>query len=178
MQRPLRLLASSAVAALALAGCVPGAEPAPTPSPTATATAVFASEEEAYSEAQRVYAGYRAAALEITHSGDGNFERTRPFVTDDFFEFELTSYQRYLENGWRSVGTIETTYSPQSASVLTGDVTLYVCEDMTDIDVVDSSGTSVVSDDRPDLIAIEVNFRWSDSLRISGMSSWPDTTIC
>lgn len=179
MQRPLRLLAAIAAASLALAGCVPGDGPAPTPSPTATATAVFASEEEALAAAEEVYRAYMATMVEITHDGGAAGERLAPYVTDTFFASESAVFARYQESRWIATGEISPlSMTIQRANIASGDISAYVCNDYTTFDILDSSGASVVSSDRPDLVEFVVRFEWDRDLKVADQWSWLEGGVC
>ena len=173
------------VTALALGGCVPS-EPDPTSSPEPTATPVFASEEEALAAATDAYAAYLKASDTILSEGGINPERIDEVAVGEAADSAREASYAFSNKGFRSTG--ETTfgnlrvqrYSPR-ASGSDEILSAYLCEDVSDVDVLDAVGISVVSIDRPPKQAYEVAFqRADDSMRLvlSRATTWEGTGVC
>lgn len=171
----MRVIAAIAVVLL-LSGCVP-TSPDASPTPSPTPAPVFASEEEALAAAEEAYAAYLAVSNAVFADGGAHPERLESVATGEFLTDEIAGFERVRENGWRSVGL--TTYRNvvlQTYSELdrVGVVGIYVCEDVSAVDVIDSAGVSVVSSARPDTTTLQVLFDLSasDGLLISSREAW------
>ena len=169
---------------LVLSGCGTG-DPIPTLPPTPSTTPVFASEEEALAAAEDAYAAYLEIWSEIAAEGGVAPDRLAPYATGEFYDEELEGLALFRDNGWRSVGTsqvkaIELQYVDLSGSASTEVLAAYLCIDVSGVDVLDASGTSVVSPDRPDLQAFEVFFDLLDggTLLPSSRDTWDSESVC
>lgn len=161
--RALIAAALLAVAPLAVALLVTSCGPAPsrgapTATPTPTATALYASDEEALAAAEEVYREY----LEITAAilrGEVSVDRLDEVLKDQWLEDEKQSLVEFLNSGRRVVGDSHLRYidleDVQAASEGTTVIVL-VCEDISDVDVLDSTGTSVIPEDRYDMTLMKV----------------------
>jgi len=152
----MRILAPAAALAIVttvmLGGCVP-TEPGAGPTPEPSSTPVFASEEEALAAAEEAYAAYLAVSDAIFMEGGADPERLSEVATGAFLDAAVAGFHETQAEGLRSTGgtvfrnvTLQM-YSPESVPF--GVVGVYVCEDITAVDVVNASGQSVVSPDRP-----------------------------
>jgi len=168
---------------LLLSGCG-GGDPIPTLPPTPTATPIFASEEEALAAAEEAYAAYLSAWDLIASQGGVDPERIAAVTSGDFYESEIEGFRTFHENKWRSVGTSVLRSADLQFADLAGDapvpVAAYVCVDVADVDVLDASGASVVSPDRPDLQAFEVFFELTPdgALVPSSSAPWEPESVC
>lgn len=147
---------------LSLTACTPS--PVAGPTPSATATPAFASDDEALAAATKVYKEYVRITNQISNDGGQDADRLRAVASGDFLESALEGFSREQAKGWHSIGgTALKSLSLQeySADPAQEFVTLYSCEDVSEVDVVDATGQSVVSPDRPDLTAFEVKFDFS-----------------
>ena len=148
--RPLRA-ASIVIAVLlgagALAGCGPSA-PAPTPTPTG-----FASDAEAFAAAEATYRAYVDALNQVDLSDPSTFEEVYRWTTGDANAEARESFSQMHADGWTVSG--RTAYDSltvvDSASM---PLTMEVCLDVSDVDVVDASGESVVPTTRLDRQAL------------------------
>ena len=183
-----RLLAGCAtalVATFALVGCV--STPAPTPSTSAPTDApVFASDEDALAAATEAYAAY----LKVSDASWTDERTTR----DDFLALstgqahdeDLSASELFDENGWRKVGT--TTFDSirlQSSGPNLGgnwEVRTYLCIDVSESDVIDVTGQSVATPDRPLRLPLEVAFVSTSStnknLLVSESQVWSGSNFC
>ena len=184
-----RLLAGCATALLAtfaLAGCVP--TPTPTPSTSAATDApVFASDEEALAAATEAYAGFLMMSDQILKDGGSNPERIREYASDELAMVEMKGYTDTQTKGLRSTGgsqfsniTIQAIDETQGNKLAV--VTVYLCSDVSAVDVIDASGTSVVSPNRPDRTPFEVTFDLvsTDPMRLLVASAdvWGGPGVC
>lgn len=145
-RRTAALLAATVLAA-ALSACAPTASP--TPSPTATG---FASEEEAFAAAETTYRAYVDALNEVDLSDPATFEPVYALTSGELNAQDRESFSKLHADGTRVSGSTQIlAIQPNVASF--PEVTLSVCTDVSDVEVTDQSGKSLVSDDRPDLQA-------------------------
>ena len=178
--------ATALVATFALAGCVP----TPTPMPStraATDAPVFASDEEALAAATEAYAAYLKVSDQILKDGGSDPERIREYVSDELAMVEMKSYTDAQTKGLRSTGgsqfsnmTIQTINGSRGNEL--GIVTVYLCSDVSAVDVLDASGNSVVSPNRPDRTPFEVTFDLVSTdptrLLVGSADVWDGSGIC
>lgn len=183
MRKALVAAAVSFVAIAALAGCV-GHDPVVTLPPSPTTTPVFASDEEALAAAEAAYGEYLRVSDEILIDGGANPERLKPFVTDAFYEDELVGFRQAIEKGWHSTGgtkVVNWTLQSFSPSDLRS-VVIYLCSDVSAVDVLDSNGVSVVSANRPTQTAFEVGFvsghKTTAALLVADKTVWDGGGVC
>lgn len=178
---PRLLLAAGAVVFLiAVTGCE-GAAPHVTVGSTPSSTPVFASDEEALAAAEAAYGAYLEVSDAIFAEGGANPERLGEVASGDFLDASIAGFQNVAAKGWRSTGrskihSIELQkFDPTAASV---DVaTVYLCDDVSAVDVLDASGASVVSPSRPDRTLFEVSLDIDPStnrLLVSSQEVWGD----
>ncbi|GAB2524897.1 hypothetical protein [Paramicrobacterium agarici] len=183
ISRLRRAVATLACATAVVAGgtaCTP-AEPEKTPTPTRTA--IFASEDEALQAAVDVYQQYNAAFFEMTSDPDAGSEKLKPLLTTSFYE-ELTAGTYLEDKGQRTVGTA----SFGSASMVTLDqnvssasMTVRLCQDLTNVQIVDAEGNDVTPPERLDIFPVEVALVWngeSNKLLIEDEGSWRGENFC
>lgn len=172
---PLALLVALT---LALTGCG-GVDKRGHKSDTAhSPTAAFASEEEALAAATNVYSRYVELGDEIGHDGGRDAARFSEVVVGEFLDQSVEGLSSWVDKGWRQVGstTFRDAALQQYSAGPASAVIVYLCEDISDVDVVDATGSSVVSADRPDTYYFQVTFDVDDALvlRISGRQRWDD----
>ena len=171
------------VGTLSASGCASEA-PAADPTPTPSATPLFASDEEALAAAEEAYAAYLAVTDEIYAEGGAGSDRLASVAAGTLLEADSTGMADVAKLGYRSVGETKfdsfslQSYSPNAAD-LKSIVVAYLCQDVSGVDVFDPSGSSVVSDDRPDRTRLEVTFDGledSRQLLVSNKVAWSDQT--
>lgn len=177
-------LAVFAVTLLGLTACL-GSDPTLVPDPEPTTTPVFASDEEALAAAEEAYAAYIAVSDQILIDGGTNPERLLEVATQEVYDSELEGFERRSQEGLRSVGhtiiasTKLQTHESAGELVL---VVLYVCIDVSGVDVVDAAGASVVSPGRPTKLPFEATFDVDDqsaaTLILSGHEFWEGANFC
>jgi hypothetical protein len=175
-------------ALLSIAGCVPStAEPAVTPSATASAAApVFASDEEALAAARGVYEQFVSTIDTVMAENGARPERIDEFAVPALADEEKKGIQEFVTKGYKVAGRASVTNAVLQSRVndsgLKKVVTLYVCMDVSGIEVVDSTGTSIVEDTRPDRAALEVTFDAQKEklteLVVASKSAWNGGGVC
>jgi hypothetical protein len=161
-------LVAAIAAALATSACAPPAE-SPTPSASPSATPLFHSDEEALAAAKEAYAAYVEITDQIFSEGGVHLERLDLVATGNQLEADRAGLGEMASKGYRSVG--RTTFdqvklqrnSPLSLSE--PEVVVYLCQDISAVDVVDVNNVSVVSDTRPDRISYEVSLDSSSAIQ-------------
>jgi len=170
MPRALPPLALFAALALALTGCAPASKEV-APEPTAVAVP-FESEEEALAAAVEAYARFVEVGDSIGRDGGLNAERLEEVATGELLKTSLEGLESWVEKGWRQVGAAEFSDVTLQQFWDKG-VIIYLCEDVSAVDVFDATGQSVVSADRPDFYYFQVSFEATDgSLLVSGRERW------
>ncbi|GAA3749442.1 hypothetical protein GCM10022239_25940 [Leifsonia bigeumensis] len=173
--------AAALAAVLLLAGCIPG-EPVITPEPDPDATPVFASDEEALAAATEAYAKYREVLDKIFIGGATDLSQLENVATGDQLQTESDAFAEVNERGLHSSGG--TTFEVQElqqydagASDGKSIIIVYICENVSAVDVFDQSGASIVSSTRPDTSLYEVTFDWAtkmNDLLVSHKELWSD----
>jgi hypothetical protein len=169
----IRLTVALGALVLALSGCVPTAEPDPIP-PTPTVTPVFATEEEALAAAEAAYREYLAVSDAIFHDGGNEPERLESVATGPFLAESVAGFIRIGEQGLRSLGSARLESIRIQQFEADGSITAYLCDDVSEIDVINEQGESVVSGARPPRTMFEVSFDYSEQLMISSRQVWGD----
>lgn len=176
---PLALLA-----ALSLAGCT-APDPEPTPTVAPTTEPLFASEEEALAAAEEAYSAYVDMADLLLSESGVDPERLRPLVGDQLYERQEAGFKQAAASGL--IGTGQTNFLVDrvqavdlEASVGEQVIAAYVCRDVSGVDILDSDGNSVVSEDRVSILPVEV--AWSrgsaNELVVSRDDVWSGENFC
>jgi hypothetical protein len=176
-------LALVSAAALVLVGCTPA--PHPTTSPKPAATPVFRSDAEALAAAEKAYRAYSEVADQILADGGVNPDRIDAVTTGELRKEEHQGSSAFRSKGYREVGSAKviaiTLQSANTAATKNSKaaVTTYVCLDVSNLDVRDSTGRSVVSPERATHLSYEVTF---DLVRAhllpSKQESWDSGGVC
>ncbi|MCU1558747.1 MAG: hypothetical protein JWN09_2742 [Microbacteriaceae bacterium] len=177
-----RLSLVALAAALALSGCVPSG-PLVTPAPEPSSTPIFATEDEALAAATAAYAAYVKMSDQIFMEGGANPERLGSVATGEQLKTNLEGFREAAKKRYRSTGgTAFDKVALQALSVDSpkgaGIVVVYLCEDVTKVDVLDDQGVSVVSATRPNRSGYEATFNWSSTsptrLLLASKEPWSD----
>lgn len=155
-------LAAAAVALVLVIGGATACQPDPEPTPSGP---VFATEDEAFAAAEETYRAYVDALNQVDLSDPETFEAVYAWTTGDANANERETLSQMHADGWAVSGeTAMTLFVPGSVE-LGGPVALTatICSDVSDVDVLDASGQSVVSTSRPDVYALQVDFVESES---------------
>ena len=145
--------------------------------PTPTTTPVFASDEEALAAAEEAYRAYLAVADQIFAEGGADPARLADVATGDQLVADIAGFDEVRNLGQHSVGethfrdTVLQRYDPATKDHA---VTLYLCEDVSQVDVFDATGVSIVSADRPAFVMYEVAFDFAPTttLLVSDKQAW------
>ena len=171
---------------LALTGCVPDDDPIVV-DPEPSASPIFESDEEALAAAEEAYGAYLSISDQVLNDGGAHPERLLALVTEDLYSHLLSGFESVAEKGWHGTGaTVFDTSSLQSYfnDALPGEqlITIYACVDLSNVDVLDASGASVVTPDRIDRSPYEVGFTTVDlgdpSLLVATEEPWGGENFC
>ena len=173
------------VAALAATGCAP--DPAAPHTPAPTSTPLFASDEEALAAAEEAYAAYQAVSDAILIDGGTEPERLLAVATEAQYEYEKSGFDEARINQLRSTGgsTFDTmTVRERKPDIGDGRlvVSVFFCEDVTAVDILNAGGQSIVDKTRParfpriayfDLVGDE-----KARLLVSAIEEWEGDNFC
>lgn len=184
MIRRLSLVALSlAVVAGALSACTESTR-IPPAEPSAAVEPLFATDEEALEAATQAYEEFLRVSGEILQDGGADPERLRPLVSEEVFESEAEGFATFSSNGYRAIGTSTLTnvVLQQHHAIAPGaaEIQIYTCVYVGDVDVVDQSGKSVVSDDRETSLAYEAILTSDPAGRliVTKESVWSGGDVC
>lgn len=164
-----------------LSACVeatrlPAAEPSPSVAP------LFASDEEALAAAVEAYEEYLAVVDQALQGVPGAKAELDTVATGIVLDEALSAVASFERDGYRSIGLRHLRSSTLQQAVTldqSSEVTIYVCEDATLVDVVNLEGTSVVSSDRPNLTPLEVTVLFeSDLALVQERGTWMGGGVC
>ena len=180
-----RLGAAAAVVAavLCLGACAPE-DPGPKPSPDPTSTPLFASDEEALAAAEEAYGRYQAVSDAILIDGGTNTDRLLEVATSEKLAYEEAGYEDFRANGYRSTGgsTFDRMTLQNRNDGVESFVSVYVCDDVTAVDIVGPDGVSVVASNRPDRFPRTVDFIPAEigraALIVSVIDEWTGENFC
>jgi len=148
-----------------LAGCTAAPLPAPTP------TAVFMSEEEAFAAAEETYEAYIDALNQVDFATPATFEPVYALLSGTASESTRTAFSEFHAKHVRMTGaTRYDSFTRVSADLVRGTVNVDVCVDVSEVDVLDASGTSIVSADRPPRQPMRLSFVAQPDQRTSTIS--------
>jgi hypothetical protein len=131
---------------------------APSPEPTSTPTG-FASEEEAFAAAETTYRAYVDALNDVDLSDPATFEPVYALLDGaalDSSKTELTGL--HADKLTKSGPTVLVDVTISKVDLLEGVLVADICLDVSEVDVRDSSNTSVVPESRADHPLLAVTF--------------------
>lgn len=164
----------AAVAILGLSGCAPEAEPTRSPKPTPSATPLFDSDEEALAAAGEAFGRYIAVTDQVGNGGYIDPSPLEEAMTGDLLDSELKTTADFKSRSLRQVGTSTFDQLKLQQWSQRG-VTFYVCRDVTNVDIVDTNGTSIVPPERLDRLPLEVEMVSEDGQLLAVRSDiWMD----
>lgn len=187
MRIPARAVLTAGTVLLAaglLVGCTGSQNEArPSPRSTPTPTPVFTSDAEALAAATAVFKKYEAASDAVGHDGWSDPQRVRPFVSDAGYQHELEDAAKYRSEHAQAFGdTIVNNTQLESHREKDGVavIHMYVCEDLSGVDVRNSSGVSLIDPSRADFVAFvtELQGKTAVSLVIQSLDYWSGGGIC
>ncbi|MFJ4017868.1 hypothetical protein [Microbacterium sp. NPDC090014] len=162
-----------ALGAGALAGCTTEPEPAPTP------TAAFASEEEAFAAAEKVYRAYNEALNDRRKGVSG--ADPQQYLTGVALESDIDGQNVLRAEGLRIEGTAEvTSFAEESAELQTDHprVVSLVCIDVSGVSLMSEAGVNVTPPERGDIVAQRVEFVVSTMSLVIAHEATAETTTC
>lgn len=119
----------------------------PTPEPTPTRTALFSSDEEAYAAAEETYAAYTEAVNGTELSDPATFDPVFTWLTGTALPAEKESLSLYhAEKLTRTGISTYDTFTPISFD--DDSVTVNLCVDVLEVDLLNEAGESVIPDAR------------------------------
>ncbi|MCR2800670.1 hypothetical protein QNO21_05005 [Microbacterium sp. zg-Y818] len=153
---------ASVLLVLALTGCV--AEPEPAPTPTATG---FASEAEAFAAAEETYRAYVDALNQVDLSDPDTFEAVYAWTTGELNASDRTSFSEWHAEGYEIRGTasVAQVVLAEFADGPSAQTVIEACYVISDVDVLNPAGDSVVARDRPPVQSLRVTLSPSESTR-------------
>jgi hypothetical protein len=138
---------------LLLVGCTPDTPPSSTPTPA------FSSEEEAFAAAEATYRAYTDALNQVDFADTDTFEDVYAQLSGSAAESTREAFGQFHADHFRTSGTTRfDSFRPVSTDLTSGKVHANVCSDVSDVEVLDASGASVVSEDRPPRQPLDVTF--------------------
>lgn len=150
---PRRRLVTASLAvglALSLVACA-GSDPEPTAQPSKSDPApVFASDEEAFAAGEAAFERFIETMRAVSDSGGSDRSGLEDVATGSALKDALEAADGYASSGWHTSGEsvvevhdrVRYVEAPGRGAV----VEMYFCEDISGVDVLDSSGKSVVGD--------------------------------
>ncbi|HTN57585.1 MAG TPA: hypothetical protein VL043_04905 [Protaetiibacter sp.] len=176
MRRTARLLLPLLLITLVLAGCTQP-DPMPTPPPTPSAAPVFASDEEALGAAEEAYGKFLAALDGIFIDGGEKPERLLAVASEEVLEQEAAGFEQLRTEALRGTGSTHAHLTLQAANLALGEVVAYSCDDISDTDIVDRNGVSVVAERTTTVFEYEVVFS-GDPLIVQSRLPWDGASVC
>jgi hypothetical protein len=183
-----RIVISAGIAAgvaILMTGCQ---QKAPRPGPTtqtADASPYFKSDDEALREGLEGYGTYLAMSDMITQSGGVDPQRIAPFVSENLLPSFVEGYDAMREKGLRSTGA--TAYDSGRLQSWSTDratgaiVSFYLCIDVEQVRLLDSSGNDVTPAERapriPILATIAVRDSMSEAVLVEN-EPWSGDSFC
>lgn len=159
------VLIAGLLLAVGLAACAPAPEPAPS-------STGFASEEEAFAAAEETYRAYVDALNAVDLSDPDTFEGVYAWTTGELYATDRKNFSDWHARGYTLSGESRVT----AVDVVTyhgARAVIESCYDVSDVNVIDTAGNSLVSDDRPDVQNLQVELVHGDTdtgLRIANIS--------
>lgn len=153
------------------------------PSAAATDEPIFASDEEALAAAVEAYEAYSEMSWQIAAEGGADGKRIRSLVSDTLAEQFEAEFATLAEAGIRSTGTPRVFGGRLADRRVSGDgelVQAYVCQDVTSVRLLDSSGKDVTPADREPVSAVLTRFSASGEtgLILEDVEKWDDDSFC
>jgi hypothetical protein len=174
-------LALAGALLICLAGCAaaPSAVP-PSSSAHSAATPLFASDAEALAAATAAYAKYLEVSDQIARDGGANPERLKPYVSESYLPAVVSGLNRFVVSGLHAAGG--STFSKPHLQSSAGELGIYICNDVSNVKLLSSSGVDVTPPTRADVWPLVVRFEQpvgnGTMLVVSGSETWTGTNFC
>ncbi|GAB2837738.1 hypothetical protein ACFQ0P_13710 [Microbacterium insulae] len=144
------------ILAVSLAGCVP-ADPAAAPTPS------FSNEAEAFAAAEATYREYVKALNAVDLSDPETFEGVYAWTTGELNASDRRGLSEYHAEGVVKSGASEVLVTAPIRDDVSAGVAIAVCLDVSDVELVNSAGESLVDPDRGDVQTLEATFSRSST---------------
>lgn len=186
-RRSLTVRVAATLAALtlgaSLAACADTTRIPPAPTDTGAAEPLFTSDEEALAAAVAAYEEYAIIvdALLAREVPEGNLEDV---AGEELVISTTADVEEFLGLGWTATARREIDGAVLQSRIAelesTETVVIYLCEDLSDVDVIDSSGSSVVEETRNPRTDIEVVVRFNSlgEPRVTEREVWGGNAAC
>ena len=147
-------------AATGISGCASTAEPAPSEN-TAAPTSPTVSDDEALALIGETYAAFVTVTDDVLAHGGRDSQRLQSVATGSALSDAESDAREFMSSGFHSTGkTKVNNLILQNSTGATGasspELLAYVCEDVSDIDLFDENGESLVSPERKTTQAFEI----------------------
>lgn len=100
--------------------------------------------------------------------------------TEEAFFKDVATAKRFSSAGYKQIGS-SSFDSMELQRLDSSTVTTYLCLDVTEVDVIDPSGVSIVDESQPRRLPLEVTFtpsNESSTLLIEGSEIWSGENFC
>lgn len=186
-RRSLTVRVAATLAALtlgaSLAACADTTRIPPAPTDTGAAEPLFASDEEALAAAVAAYEEY-AAVVDALLARQEPPWTLRNVADEELAQVTEAEVQQFLSEGYTATAPrdipatqLQSRLAEPNGSEL---IVLYICEDLTNVDVVDASGESAIGERSNPRTEIEVAVRVDATLRttVAERTVWSGSGIC
>jgi hypothetical protein len=185
LRAPLRagaMVAIAAITLLAVSGCAGSPTPTPTPTSSPAADPIFATDEEALAAAEAAYRRFLEVSTAVTADGGSNPERLESVATGQALADEIDAADDFQAEGLRTSGSIGFRVHDLQSNAATdrlAEITVYVCDDLRALDVLDAKGNSMVVEGRVDDVPYTVVLEGGQaSLLVSKRELWVRDNFC
>ncbi|TFD52221.1 hypothetical protein E3T55_06315 [Cryobacterium frigoriphilum] len=148
---------------------------------------MFASNEEALAAATEAYAAYEEIFTIVAAEGGINPERMKPVTSGIYEKGLLQEMEDIRAKGLRAIG--EATFDgvrlqrvDEMAPGGVGVVVVYLCSDVSQVDVLDANSVSQVAPARNPRTALEVGFNWEPGadgvITVGSRTVWNGGGVC
>lgn len=165
---------SSGAAASIIKSGSPTSSPSAAPSPTSSAPATpVTPEDQAAALAQQAVRSYYTVTDQLGLTADANLEALRSVTIGSALNDARNQLLSHQKQGWKQIGTtrllslnansVSLVNKPTQQPPLVPTVKVDVCYDVSDLNVVDATGKSVISAQRQDKALAEMgvaNYQW------------------
>jgi len=137
----------------------------------------FASDEEALAAAEEAYAAYIAMVDTIMGDGGKDPERLMPLASQELYEREAEGFANVAAKGIHATGKRTFVMSLQRFS--DSEIVAYVCDDISQVDLIDSEGNSTVLPGRLSTYEFEVTVALADRHSVvQSKTLWKGDSTC
>ena len=167
-----------------LAACAESAR-IPPPEPSATVEPLFASDEEALAAATEAYEEYLAVSNAASANPTETPSTLKDLVSDDYLDELQKSLRNLADQGLRTMGQSQISAAALQQYVeldSTALVVLYVCLDVSRVQVIDAQGQNLTPADRDPTVDLEVTFvgvkDGTEAIIVDGSEVWAEGSVC